>query len=130
MAVYIKKDRLGSGPPPRTRTTPRAPSSSSGGIMNTIESLPGFQALKDSYAQAKEERKEALKEKWESNAEVQRWRNQMTPEQRTRDAIERMVPTTKEVLKMRNGGHEVTHEEARKKAVEIAEKSEKQKKDG
>lgn len=123
MAVYIKRNRLGSRPPPRPEGRGR-------GIMHTIESLPGFQALKDSYAQAKEERKEALKEKWESNAEVQRWRNQMTPEERTRDAIERMVPTTKEVLKMRNGGHEVSYEEGRAKAVEIAEKSDRQKKDG
>jgi hypothetical protein len=97
--------------------------------MQTVESLPTFQALKESYAQAKAERAAELKEKYESNAEVQRWRNQMTPEERTRDAIERLVPTAKEVLKMRNGGHEVSYEEGRKKAVEIAEKSDKQKKD-
>lgn len=123
MAVFIKKDRLGSRPPPRSENRGR-------GIMQTVESLPTFQALKEHYAQAKEERKEAMKEKWESNAEVQRWRNQMTPEERTRDAIERMVPTTKEVLKMRNGGHDVSYEEGRKKAVEIAEKSDRQKRDG
>ena len=124
MAVFIKKDRLGSGAPPR-------PERRGGrGIMQTVESLPSFQALRDSYAQAKEERKEAMKEKWESNAEVQRWRNQMTPEERTRDAIERMVPTTKEVLKMRNGGKDVSYEDGRKKAEEIAYKSERQKTDG
>lgn len=95
--------------------------------MNTIESLPAFQALQSSYAQAKEVRKEAMKDKWESNAEVQRWRTQMTPEERTRDAIERMIPTTKEVLKMRNGGKDVSHEEGRAKAVEIAQKSDRQK---
>jgi Tfp pilus assembly protein PilO len=120
MAVFIKKDRLGSNPPPTARR----------GIMRTVESLSSFQALKEHYAEAKEERKGELKEKWESNAEVQRWRNQMTPEERTRDAIERMVPTTKEVLKMRNGGNEVSYEEGRKKAEEIAYKSERQKKDG
>ncbi len=123
MAVYIKRNRLGSGPSPR-------PEGRGKGIMHTVESLPSFQALKEHYAQAKEERKEAMKEKWESNAEVQRWRNQMTPEERTRDAIERMVPTTKEVLKMRNGGKDVSYEEGRAKAVEIAEKSDRQKKDG
>lgn len=117
MTAFIKRDRLGSNPPPR-------------GIMRTVERLPSFQALKEHYAQAKEERKVALKEKWESNAEVQRWRNQMTPEERTRDAIERMVPTTKEVLKMRNGGKDVSYEDGRKKAEEIAYKSERQKKDG
>lgn len=125
MAVFIKKDRLGSKPPPREER--RSPSSRTG-ITTTIESLPGFQALKESYAEAKEQRKEALKEKWESNAEVQRWRTQMTPEERTRDAIERLVPTTKEVLKMRRGGKEVSYEDARQKAVEIANKSDRQKK--
>jgi hypothetical protein len=124
MAVFIKKNRLGSGPPPRS-SGPSRPR----GIMQTVESLSSFQALKESYAQAKAERTADLKEKYESNAEVQRWRNQMTPEERTRDAIERLVPTAKEVLKMRNGGHEVSYEEGRKKAVEIAEKSDKQKKD-
>ena len=118
MATYIKKEHLGSRPPPRK------------GIMRTVESLPTFQALQQHYAQQKEQKKEELKEKWESNAEVQRWRTQMTPEERTRDAIERLVPTAKEVLKMRNGGHEVSYEEGRAKAVEIAKKSEVQKKDG
>lgn len=119
MTAFIKKEHLGSAPPPQKKRS---------GITTTIESLPGFKALRDSYAQAKEERKGALKDKWESNAEVQRWRTQMTKEEQTRDAIERMVPTTKEVLKMRNGGNEVSYEEGRKKAEEIAYKSERQKK--
>lgn len=118
MAVFIKRENLGSRPPPKK------------GIMRAVESLPTFQALQQHYAQQKEQKKEELKEKWESNAEVQRWRTQMTPEERTRDAIERLVPTAKEVLKMRNGGHEVSYEEGRAKAVEIANKSEVQKKDG
>jgi hypothetical protein len=121
MAVYIKKDHLGSQPQPRPARNPRA-------IVNTIESLPAFQALKESYAQSKAGKAAQLKEKYESNAEVQRWRNQMTPEERTRDAIERMVPTTKEVLKMRNGGNDVSYEDGRKKAEEIAYRSEKDKK--
>ena len=117
MATYIKKEHLGSRPPPRK------------GIMRTVESLSTFQALQQHYAQQKVQAAADLKQKWESNAEVQHWRTQMTPEQRTRDAIERMVPTTKEVLKMRNGGNEVSYEEGRKKAEEIAYKSEKQKKE-
>ena len=128
MAVFIKKDRLGSGRPPREERASGA--SRPRGIMHTVESLPSFQALKESYAQAKAERAAELKEKYESNAEVQRWRHQMTPEERTRDAIERLVPTAKEVLKMRNGGHEVSYEDGRKKAEEIAYKSDRQKKDG
>jgi hypothetical protein len=117
MAVFIKKENLGSRPPPRKS------------IMRTVESMQTFQALQQHYAQQKEQKKQELKEKWDSNAEVQHWRTQMTPEERTRDAIERMVPTTKEVLKMRNGGNEVSYEEGRKKAEEIAYKSEKQKKE-
>lgn len=137
MAIYIKKERLGSGPPPRPQRrgtmvpvggqkAPQHPVS----ILNTIESMPGFQALKESYAESRAEKAAALKEKYEANAEVQRWRTQMTPEERTRDAIERMVPTTKEVLKLRNGNKDVSYEEARKKAEDIAYKSDKQKKDG
>ena len=49
----------------------------------------------------------------------------MTPEDRTRDAIERMVPTAKEVVTMRNGGKEATYEESRKYAEGLAYKSEK-----
>lgn len=120
MTAFIKKDRLGSTPPPQTRR----------GITTAIESLPAFQAMKESYAQAKAQKASEIKEKYEANAEVQRWRHQMTAEERTRDAIERMIPTTKEVLKLRNGGNEVSYEEGRKKAVEIAEKSDRQKKDG
>jgi len=118
MATYIKKEHLGSRPPPKK------------GIMRTVESLPTFQALQQHYAQQKAQAAADLKGKYESNAEVQRWRTQMTPEERTRDAIERLVPTAKEVLKMRNGGHEVSYEEGRAKAVEIAHKSDTQKKDG
>lgn len=118
MAVFIKKENLGSRPPPRK------------GIMRTVESLQSFQALKEHYAQQKSEAAASLKEKYDSNAEVQRWRTQMTPEEKARDAIERMVPTTKEVLKMRNGGKDVSYEDGRKKAEEIAYKSERQKKDG
>jgi hypothetical protein len=117
MAVFIKKENLGSRPQPRR------------GIMKTVESLPSFQALQQHYAEQKAQAVAGLKDKYESNAEVQRWRTQMTPEERTRDAIERMVPTTKEVLKMRNGGNEVSYEEGRKKAEEIAYKSDRQKKD-
>ena len=116
MAVFIKKDRLGSGRPVEKRH-PRS-------IIHTIESLPTYQALKESYAKAKQEKQASLKEKYESNAEVQRWRSQMSQEDRTRDAIERMVPTAKEVVSMRNGGKEASYEESRKYAENLAYKSE------
>lgn len=112
MAVFIKKDRLGSGSPRKS-------------MMHTIESLPTYRALKEQYAQAKKQQESSLKQKYESQAEVQRWRTQMSPEQRTREAIERMVPTAKEVVSMRKGGQEASYEEGRKYAESLAYKSEK-----
>lgn len=117
MAVYIPKNRLGSNPPPRSTSRP-------GSITYTIENLPIFQQLKESYAQSKANAASGMKEKYESNAEVQRWRTQMTKEERARDAIERMIPTTRAVQEMRNGGKEVSYEEARSKAEQIAYKAE------
>lgn len=138
MAVFIPKHRLGSGSPTSQGSSgsrgPRGPmrikAQHPQQITNTIENLPGFQALKESYAEAKAERAKELKDKYESNADVQRWRTQLSPEQRTRDAIERMVPTTRAVEEMRRGGKEVSYEDARKKAEEIAYKSDKQKAEG
>jgi len=116
MAVYIKKENLGSGPKPRSQG-PRS-------LTRNIEGMKTFQQLQESYAQAKAEAAATAKEKYESNAEVQRWRTQMTKEERVRDAIDRMIPTTKAVEEMRRGGNEVSYEDARKKAEEIAYKSE------
>jgi len=121
MAVYIKRENLGSGAPRPNR---------GGSITRKVENLKTFQQLQQSYAEAKVAAQESMKEKYESNAEVQRWRNQMTPEERTRDAIERMIPTTRTVAEMRNGGKEVSYEEARKLAENIAYKSEAKKKEG
>ena len=120
MAVFIKKQNLGSGPRPQN---PRD-------ITRRIEGMKTFQQLQQSYAQAKASAKEEAKEKYESNADVQRWRTQMTQEERVRDAIERMVPTTRAVEEMRRGGNEVSYEDARKKAEEIAYKSERKKSEG
>lgn len=118
MAVYIKKENLGSGRQPRP-TNPRS-------LTRSIENMKTFQQLQASYAEAKAQAVASAREKYESNAEVQRWRTQMTKEERVRDAIERMVPTTRAVEEMRRGGTEVSYEDARKKAEEIAYKSERQ----
>jgi hypothetical protein len=110
MAVFIQKSRLGSGSPPREER-----------LKQRIESTPGFRALRSRLAEAKEERKEQLKEKWEGNSEVHRWRG-MTKEEQAREAIERMVPTTKAVQETRTG-RECSYEDARKEAEKIAYRS-------
>lgn len=115
MAVFIRKERLGSRPPSR--------------VTGVVERSPIFHAVRQEYAKSKKRSEEALKEKYEANAEVQRWRTQMTPDERARDAIERMVPTARAVQEMRSGGKEVSYEEARKKAESIAYLSERKKKE-
>ena len=116
MAVYIPKSRLGSGGPPREER-----------LKQRIESTPGFKALRSQLAEAKEERKEQMKDKWEGNAEVQRWRG-MSKEEQAREAIERMVPTTKAVQETKTG-RECSYEDARKEAENIAYRSDADKKE-
>lgn len=124
MAVYIKRENLGSGIQRTSGKQSRGPS-----IISKVENMKSFQQLQQSYAEAKAVAQQGMKEKYESNAEVQRWRTQMTPEERTRDAIERMIPTAKSVAEMRNGGNEVSYEDARKIAENIAYKAETNKKE-
>ncbi|TXH14212.1 MAG: hypothetical protein E6R03_09660 [Hyphomicrobiaceae bacterium] len=108
MAVYIPKSRLGSGSGVAREER----------LKQRIESTPGFKALRQRLAEAKEERKEALADKWESNAEVHRWRS-MSKEEQARDAIERLVPTAKAVEESRTG-KECSYDDARKSAEKIA----------
>lgn len=124
MTAFIKKENLGSGPPPKRILKPQHPQA----ILNMVERTRVFQQTQQNLAQAKAERADQLKDKYESNADVQRWRTQMTQEERTRDAIDRMVPTTRAVEEMRTGGKEVSYEEARSKAEQLAYKAERQKK--
>lgn len=124
MAVFIKRENLGSGRPQRSEKKSSGPA-----IISKIENMKSFQQLQQSYAEAKAVAQQNMKDKYESNAEVQRWRNQMNPEERARDAIERMVPTAKSVVELRNGGKEASYEEARKFAESIAYKSDAQKKE-
>ena len=127
MAVYIKKERLGSGPPPGRREA-----HTSGryrpGLTQAIESLPGFKALQDAMAVEKAKAAEGMKEKWDSNAEVQRFRT-LTPEEKAREAIDHMMPTAKAVATSRKGS-EATHEEARAVAEGIANLSDRKKSEG
>ena len=115
MAVFIKRDRLGSGPRPdtfRLREMPKGRSTR-------------FGVMADALQKATEAAAQKREELYESNAEVQNFRRK---DETTRgiEAVERMVPTAKAVLEQRTGG-EVTHEQARKFAENIAYKGDRQK---
>ena len=113
MAVFIKRERLGSRPPPDRMRVPTSEFRGKG---------VKFGVMAEAFEKAREDFKDRLDQKKEDNAEVQRWRTQMTPEERSRDAIERMIPTAKAVQELRTG-KECSHEDARKMAENIAYKS-------
>lgn len=115
MAVFIPRNRLGD----------RAQKQHESRLTQRIEGMQQFKALRSKLAEAKEERVGQLKEKFEGNAEVQNWRTK-TDEEKKRDAIERMVPTTKQVTEGRTG-KECSYEDARKVAEDIAYKADKKK---
>lgn len=112
MAVFIKKSNLGSGPP-RPDTFRLGRENFKGGTK--------FGVMADAFARAREQKKAELDEKLEGNAEVQRWRT-LTAEEKARDAITRMIPTTKAIEEQRTG-KECSHEDARKLAESVAYKS-------
>jgi hypothetical protein len=95
-------------------------------MKQRIESTPGFKALRSRLAEAKEERKESLKGKWDETAEVQRWRS-MTKEEQARDAIDRLAKTTKAIQENKTG-KDCTFEDARKVAENIAYRTDADKK--
>jgi hypothetical protein len=113
MAVFIKKENLGSGPG-RPDTFRVRKGELKGGVS--------FGVMADAFNKAKEAKKAALEQKYEGNAERQRWHT-LTKEEKARDAIDRMIPTTKAIEEMRNGGKEVSADEARRAAEKIAYKS-------
>jgi hypothetical protein len=116
MAVFIKKQNLGSAPPPdrfRLREMPKGRTQKFGVMAEAIQKAQEVAAQKRD-------------EQYEANADVQRWRGQLNDEQRGRDAIDRMIPTAQAVLEARTG-KEATHEEGRKFAEEIAYKGDRQK---
>ena len=115
MAVFIKRDRLGSRPPPRVRAL----------RGTTLSSLPAFQEVQRRYEEAAAEKAEVRKETWEGNAEVQQ-RRRMTQEERSRGAIERVAKNLKEYADQKAGG-DTSFEDARRKAESIAYKRDRQK---
>lgn len=115
MAVFIKRDRLGSTPQPRVRPI----------RTSTLSNLPGFREVQQHFEDAAAKIAEERKEKWEGNAEVQQ-RRRMTQEERSRGAIERVAKNLKEYADQKAGG-ETSFEDARKKAENIAYKRDRQK---
>jgi hypothetical protein len=115
MAAIIKRENMGSGRP----DTFRMPAQEfKGGVP--------FNVLGHHIQKAKDEAAKKRTETYEGNAEMQRRRYQMTPEERSREAIERMIPTAK-VVESNRLGREATTEEARKKAESIAYKADRMK---
>lgn len=117
MAFIIKKEHLGSRPPPPKTRVVRG---------QKFSSLPGFQEVQQAMAEAAAERAEQRKETWESNAEVQQ-RRRMTQEERSRGAIESVAKNIKEYADQ-TSGTDTSYEEARQKAERIAYKTDRQKK--
>jgi hypothetical protein len=114
MAVFIKRERLGSISPSREAR-----------LTQKIESMPAFQVMQSQLSQANQQAQKKAKGKWDDNAEVQKWRT-LTPEEKARDAIDRMIPTTKQITELRTG-KECSFEDARKVAENLAYKSDAQK---
>src|SRR4051794_28125539 len=115
MAVFIKKENLGSKPPPKVRPLKGS----------TFSNLPGFRQVQQQFEAAAAEKAEERKEKWEGNAEVQR-RRAMTQEERSRGAIERVAKNLKEYADQKSGG-DTSYEESRQKAEKLAYKTDRQK---
>lgn len=116
MAVYIPRNRLGD----------RGPRQEERRLTQRIEGMPQYQAIRSSLAGAKAEAEAGLKEKYESNAEVQRWRT-LTKEEKMRDAIDRMIPTAQKVQELKTG-KECSADDARRYVEGLAYKSDKDKK--
>lgn len=112
MAVFIRKERLGSGPAPKVE-------------RKSFRKGVKFGVMAEAFEKAKEKKAQELEDKYESNAEVQQWRR-MTREEQVRSAIDRMTPTGMAIESMRQG-KEVTEEVGRKYAERIASKAERKK---
>lgn len=86
--------------------------------LMTQQELAIYQKVMQDSANSK---KEARDEMIENNAEVQRWRT-LTKEEKARSAIDRSTKGIR-IFNDSKAGHDTTEEEARKKAVELARKS-------
>lgn len=114
MAIYIRRDRLGSNSDANER------------LKRAVESRQDFRIMQDALSKANAKRQKQIANSYDENAEVQR-RRAMSSDERAVDAIETMIPTTKAVQEARTG-KECSHEDARKVAENIAYKGERKKK--
>lgn len=90
--------------------------------MATSKEMQRFQQFIQKQAnKASQEKRQELKEKWSSNAEVQR-RSQMSGEERVRGATDELTRGYKEFFQQTER-RECTESEARKKAESIRDKA-------
>ena len=126
MAVFIRKERLGSNA--RPPVSYRRPDT----IRLLKSEFAGGITLGEKIAQVegrKTENRERLREEYESNAEVQRHRTQLNDEQRMREGMDACMEGAKAVVSMRKGA-EATHEEAHRYVEGLANKLDAKKADG
>jgi hypothetical protein len=93
-----------------------------------VESSESFKAVQNQMNREASERASRMKAEKESNSEVQRWRR-LTPEQRGREAAEKVAKTIKEHVDMGIYTEKgvKTFEDASRMAADIATKAERQK---
>lgn len=87
-------------------------------LRRQIDRDPRMQKIESDFKRGAEERERARREKFDSNAEVQR-RKAMSADEKSRDAVDRMTQNIKE----RNdyfSGRDTTESAARKEAERIA----------
>ena len=125
MAVFIKRERLGSNArPPVTYKRPDT--------FRLLKSeFAGGITLGEKIAQVegrKAENRERLREEYESNAEVQHHRT-LTPEEKMRTGMDACMEGAKAVVSMRKGS-EATHEETHRYVEGLANKLDAKAKDG
>lgn len=90
-------------------------------LKEIIENSPGFKAMERELSKAAQEKRQELKEKYESNGEVQRFRN--TPkDENTRNAVERMVENRKKYNDFKTG-KDTTEAQARADTMKLLKKA-------
>lgn len=89
-------------------------------LKEVIENSPGFKNMERELAQAAAQKRQEMRDKYESNAEVQRHRAQ--PKQATtREAVERMVENRKKYNDFKSG-HDTTETKAREDTMRLLKK--------
>lgn len=95
-------------------------------FMQKLSETKQFRELQTQFAKASAQHRANLKQRWDSNAEQQR-KASLSSDARAREAVEQMVPRIKEFNDFKSG-RDTSESAAREKAVELAEKADRQKK--